>query len=195
MHKFPQWVSLSLRLFAFSLALLSTSAFAAKTTQVEGDFHLSLYQDRQGQLESLELFTKIADKEVYLGLTCSAMSPFPMLEVLLFNNEVLMETPGLFKVSYRIDGQVDASAATLQGVLRPVNNADEHSNKVRLELASGQVKTMGMMQAAYQTLLGQLKAGHSIDISLKHRRVGEKQYRFSLQGLKTLLTPNESICR
>ncbi len=195
MHKFQQWVSLSLSLFALFLALLSTSALAAKTTQTEGDFHLSLYQDQQGQLKNLELFTKIADKEVYLGLTCSSMSPFPMFEVLLFNDEVLMETPGLFKVSYRIDGQVDALAITLQGVLKPVNSAEEHSNKVRLELAYGQVKTMGMMQAAYQTLLGQLKAGHSIDITLKHRRVGEKQYRFSLQGLNTLLTPNENICR
>ncbi len=195
MHKFQQWVSLSLSLFALSLTLLSSGAFAAKTTQIEGDFHLSLYEDQQGQLENLELFTKIPDKEVYLGLTCSSMSPFPMFEVLLFNNEVLMKTPGLLKVSYQIDGQVDASSITLQGVLEPVNSADEHSNKVRLELAYGQVKTMDKMQAAYQTLLGQLKAGDSIDITLKHRKMGEKQYRFSLQGLKTLLTPNESICR
>lgn len=195
MHKFQQWLSLSLSLVALSPALLSTSALAAKTTQTQGDFHLSLYKDSQEQLENLELFTKIADKAVYLGLTCSAMSPFPMLEVLLFNNEVLMESPGLLKVSYQIDGQVDASAITLQGVLKRVNSADEHSNKVRLELANGQVKTMGAMQVAYQDLLGQLKAGHSIDITLGHRKFGEKQFRFSLQGLNALLTPNESICR
>jgi uncharacterized protein YfeS len=106
-----------------------------------------------------------------------------------------METPGLFEASYQIDDQIDSSAITLQGVLKPVNSANEHSNKIRLELPYGQVKTMGKMQAAYQKLLEQLKAGHSIDITLQHRRVGEKQYRFSLQGLKILLTPNESICR
>ena len=195
MHKCQQWVSLSLSLFTVSLALLSTCVLAAKTTQTEGDFHLSLYQDQQDQLESLELFTKIPDKEVYLGLTCSTMSPFPLIEVLLFNQEVLMETPGLMDVSYRINGQTDASPATLQGVLNPMNNAAEHSNKVRLELASGQVKTMGRMHAVYQSLLDQQKAGRSIDITLQHRRVGEKQYRFSLQGLNALLTPNESICQ
>jgi hypothetical protein len=55
----------SLTLFAVSLTLSSTSALASKTTQTEGDFHLSLYQDQQGQLENLELFTKLPDKEVY----------------------------------------------------------------------------------------------------------------------------------
>lgn len=195
MHKFQQWISLSLTLFAISLLMVGNGALAAKTTATQGDFHLTLYQDQQGQLDDLELFTKIADKEIYLGLTCSAMSPFPMLELLLFNSEVLMDSPALLKVDYQINGQADAPIVILQGVLKAVNSADEHANKVRLELAHGQVTTMGMMQVAYQTLLEQLKAGHSIDITLQHQKFGEKQYHFSLQGLNALLAPNESICR
>ncbi len=193
MQKFNQWMGLSL--FTASLMILGDSALAAKTTQTQGDFHLTLYTDSQGQLDDLELFTKVPDKDVYLGLTCSHMSPFPMLEVLLFNDEVLMDLPRLLTVHYQIDGKESATAIALQGILKPTDTADEYSNKVRLELDSGQVKTMGAMQTAYQTLLTQLKAGQSIEITLKHRGFGEKQYPFSLQGLKTLLTPNESICR
>lgn len=199
MHKFQKWISLSVTLFTVSLVMVSNSALAAKTTVVQGDFHLTLYLDQQGQIDDLELFTKIADKAVYLGLTCSHRSPFPMLELLLFNNEVLVDSPALLKVAYQINGpinpQIGASTVVLQGVLKAVDSADERSNKIRLELAHGQVTTMDMMQAAYQTLLEQLKAGDSVEITLKHQKFGEKQYHFSLQGLNALLAPNEAICR
>ena len=195
MQKNQHWASLNLSLLCASLLILSTPTLAEKTTQTQGDFHLSLYKDSQGQLDDLELFTKVPDKDVYLGLTCSHMSPFPMLEVLLFNDEVLMDSPRLLTVSYQIDGKQSATAVALQGILKPTDTADEYSNKVRLELDSGQVKTMGGMQVAYQTLLAQLKAGTSLDIALKHKGFGEKQYSFSLQGLNELLSPNEFICR
>jgi hypothetical protein len=194
MQKFKQWRRLSLPLFAVFLVTFGHHALAAKTTQTQGDFHLSLYHNQQGQLDDLELFTKMPDKEVYFGLTCSAMSPFPMLEVLLFNREVLIDLPRLLKVSYQIDGKAVASAVALQGILKPVDTADEYSNKVRLELVTGQLKTMGSLSSEYQRLLSQLKAGQSIQITLMHRGFGEKQYLFSLQGLKALLQPNESIC-
>lgn len=176
------------------LLLISGSAFADRTAQTQGDFHLTLYSDSQGQLDDLELFTKVPDKEVYLGLTCSHMSPFPMVEVLLFNDALLLDSPALLAVSYEIDGK-RSDAVALQGILKETNTTEEVSNKIRLEVASGEVRTMTAMQALYQTLLAQLKAGHSIEITLKHRRFGEQLYQFSLQGLSELLSPHESICR
>ncbi|NPA71428.1 MAG: hypothetical protein GXO35_01240, partial [Gammaproteobacteria bacterium] len=173
-----------------------STAYAAKTA-VQEDFHLSLYEDARGQVSALELFTKMPDREVYLGLTCTDMSPFPLLQVLLFNDEVLIESPRLLDIHYRIKDGMGAevrSEVMLQGVLKPIDTADEYSNKVRLELKSGQVKSMNVMLEKYQALLFSLRSGSEIELTLTHRTLGEHAYRFSLKGLNGLLTPYESVC-
>ncbi len=204
MNKIGQSLVLGVSLFAL---VLSNMAYGASKSRALGDFHMSFYLDAYGQVSGFELFTKVIDKEAYLGLSCSGRSPFPMLQILLFNDEVLTDSPKLLKVSYQIKSFEDLVSkggkqiqpsdvnVVLQGILQPVDTADEYSNKVRLELDSMQVKTMRGMQLAYGKLLQQLKQGGSIAVNLNHRAFGERQYEFSLKGLKALLEPHESICR
>ena len=125
-------------LWMFVGVLFSGAALAEREQSVQGDFHRTLYLGQQGVVSDIELFTKQAEHEVFFGVTCSSMSPFPMLQILLFNDEVLSETPKFLSVRYRIDGESIEHQPTLQGILQVVDTADEFSNKVRLELETGQ---------------------------------------------------------
>ena len=179
----------------WAVILLSGQAIAETEQSVEGDFHRTIYIGQQGVISDIELFTKQPDKEVFFGVTCSAMSPFPLLQVLLFNGAVLSETPKFLSVAYRIDGESIEHKPGLQGILNVVDSADEFSNKVRLELELGQIRSMNVMNKGYQTLLSDLKQGRKVVFSLHSRSFDSQNYEFSLEGLKALLEPYESVCR
>ena len=163
--------------------------------KVQEDYHLTTYVGQQGIVSDIELFTKQAKGEVFFGVTCSTMSPFPLLQILLFNDEVLSEMPKFLSIDYAINGQKRDEQPRLQGILQVVDTADEYSNKVRLELEPGNLRTLALMNEGYQTLLKNLKAGQSIDITLTSRAFGSKRYQFSLKGLSVLLEPHQSVCR
>jgi len=179
------------------LMLFVSSVFAQgqREQQVSEDFHLTAYLGQQGVVSDIELFTKQSEKEVFLGVTCSSMSPFPLLQILLFNDEVLSETPKFLSVNYRIDGESIEHKPALQGILKVVDSVDEFSNKVRLELESGKIRSMNVMNEGYRTLLNDLKRGKQVAFTLNSRAFGTKQYVFSLKGLKALIEPYESVCR
>lgn len=179
----------------WAITLFSNQAIAETEQSVEGDFHRTLYIGQQGVISDIELFTKQPEKEVFFGVTCSAMSPFPLLQVLLFNDEVLSETPKFLSVRYRIDGESIEHKPSLQGILKVVDSADEFSNKVRLELESGQIRSMNVMNKGYQTLLSDLKQGQKVAFTLTSRSFGSQNYEFSLKGFKALIEPYESVCR
>lgn len=164
-----------------------------KTEQV-GAYHLSLYQDVQGDVLDLEAYTKNPDKRVFFGVTCSAMSPFPAMQVLLFEDEIISETPRLLSASYQIDGQ--DGQAPLQAILKAELTADRYLNQVRFEIDSSKIeKNMRLMQAAYGQLLDQLEQGKEITLSVEHRVLGKHQYQFTLEGLAKVLQPHQRICR
>lgn len=176
-------------------------AVAKPQAQALGDFHMTLYQGAYGEVSDFELFTKQAANEIYFGISCSDRTPFPLLQVLLFNQHVLLDDPAEIKVSYAFpqksakQGHSVADSVALKGVLRSIKTAGETSNKVRLELDTAHFKSMNAMADAYAQLLNQLKLASSVEITFKDARFGEKHYIFSLKGLEALIKPHEAICR
>ncbi|WP_178863618.1 hypothetical protein [Thiomicrorhabdus cannonii] len=179
------------------IALLwSPQAVWAQTQsqQVKDDFHLTLYKDVQGSVEGLEVFTKQADQEVFFGVSCNAINPFPMLQILLFNDAIISESPRLMALSYRIDGPEDANAQPVQGILQPKLNYEEISNKVRLELKPEHFASMAAMKQGYQDWMAALKAGNEVVFTLSHASFGQKRYAFSLRGFQGVIEPYEAVC-
>lgn len=184
--------------FASILACLPLASFAADKSVVLGDYHVSLYHDMYGEVMELEAFTKLPDRSVFFGLGCSSMSPFPVFQVLLFDDEMLSETPKLMSVSYSVQGlnPIPDSVKGLQAVLKPTMNADEFSNKLRIEMSSeGAHKALARMNQGYRTMLQQFSEAKQLDVSFQHRSLGEHEYQFSLQGMRLLLNKYGAICR
>ena len=192
-----QWVYMSL-ILSISM-VLNSKAVAEVKTKVQGDFHMTLYQGAYDEITDFQLFTKLADKEVYFGVSCSNRTPFPLFQVLLFNESKWMDGSADLHVSYFLTTNSkrdpDLVLAPLKGSLSSVNNDDEKLNKIRLEIDTSRIKSMRAMQVVYAQFLEQLKSESKIDIQLTHRDLGEKWYQFSLGGLSQLLTPYESVCR
>lgn len=158
--------------------------------QVAEDYHLTLYEDVQGSIEGLELFTKQADSEAFFGVSCNMVNPFPMLQVLLFKDAVISQTPRLLKLQYRVDkGAMLSGQAVLQAT-----QGESARNQIRLELQPEGYASMAAMQQAYRQWLGALKNGREVTLVLSHHALGEKQYVFSLRGFGTLLQTHESVC-
>lgn len=179
------------------LASVSIGVFAADRTEVKGDYHVSLYNDMYGDVMELEAFTKLADKPVYFGIGCSTMSPFPVFQVLLFDDEIISETPKFMSATYDVKGTQNFQAVTgLQAVLKPTLEVDEISNKLRIEISSqGAQKELRLMNRGYMTMLDQFEKGETIEVSFEHRTLGKHSYEFSLKGFKQALEPYAAVCR
>jgi len=74
-----------------SVLLFLPGLVISAETQVNQDYHLSLYKDIQGSVDALELFTKAADKREFFGVTCSMQSPMPLIQVILFDDEIMRD--------------------------------------------------------------------------------------------------------
>lgn len=171
-------------------------AHSADRTEVLGDYHVSLYNDMYGDVMELEAFTKLTDKPAYFGLGCSSMSPFPVFQVLLFDDEILSETPKFMSSSYSIIGSTTQPVSGLQAVLKPTLNADEISNKLRIEMSSeGAQKALRLMNEGYREMLNQFSQGQTIQVSFEHRKLGKHDYQFSLKGMKALLEKYGHLCQ
>ncbi|WP_319380198.1 hypothetical protein [Thiomicrorhabdus sp.] len=170
---------------------------AAADSEVVGDFHLKTYPDYQGGVLEFEAFTKKADGEAYLGVGCSSMSPFPQLQLILFNEkEMMSETPKLLQVSYRTLPKEDAVLYSMQGVLQVVDTAEEFSNKIRFQVAADpHKKTLQQMKKNYHAVLQQWSAGETVEITLSHRTLESKSYRFSMRGLAPILKRYSELCQ
>lgn len=177
------------------LALFVGYVSAQSEQQVSEDYHLTVYKGQQGVVTDIELFTKQAEQEVFFGVTCTSMSAFPLLQILLFSGEALSATPKFLSVSYRIDGEKPERQPALQGILDVEGSGEEYSNKIRLELKAGTTRSMNVMDQAYKALLSDLQAGKQVEFTLQNRAFGTKAYQFSLMGLKSLIEPYESVCR
>ncbi|MDX1347157.1 MAG: hypothetical protein R3189_02775 [Thiomicrorhabdus chilensis] len=183
------------KVFVFLTGIVVAQGVQAVSQQkVMGDYHLTIYEDAQGSVDGIELFTKLADREAFFGVSCTRMSPFPLLQVLLFNDEVISESPRLLKLRYSLEGSTLQSDG-LQGVLKATDSVEEHSNKIRIEFGSVGLGSMQAMQEAYDELLDKLAASKTLKLELSHRTLGNFEYGFSLKGLGSLLTPYRDICR
>lgn len=178
-------------LFFAAGCFLAQGASAQATSQQAGNFHLQIYQDAFGNPLDIELFTKSADKNQFFGITCSAMSPLPMLQVLLFDDDILSETPKFLEATVRTDGATYA----MNAILQPTLNADEVSNKLRLEFAkTAQTSNFTQMERQYSQLLKTLMQEKPVAIEVTHRTFGNKVFQFETEGLATLLKPRFSLC-
>ncbi|MEA3406113.1 MAG: hypothetical protein U9R28_10315 [Pseudomonadota bacterium] len=177
------------------LGVLNFKVMAAPQQQVEGHYHLTIYSDQQGLVSDIELFTKQERHEVFFGVTCSSMSPFPLVQVLLFNDDVVSEMPRFLRASYLIDGQKPKEAPKLQGILKPVDTFEEYSNKIRLELEPDKIRSLSVMNQGYAALLNSFKSGENVEITVESGAIGTQKYEFSLKGFKALIEPYESVCQ
>lgn len=180
------------RLFVLSFIVTLPGLVNSAESKVYQDYHMSLYRDVQGSIDSLELFTKIEGKRQFFGVSCNRQSPLPLLQVLLFDDEIMSEQTRLVDISLQIDGK--PISEPLNGILTVIDNADELSNKVRFELQAKPRSSFRALQQRYRGLLSQLQGGESLVVTLKHRALAEQQISFSLSGLDELLKPHQAIC-
>jgi len=179
------------KIFAFLLSLYSVSIYAAQE-QIYVDFHFSVYRDAQGSEQAFEAFTKQADKNAFIGVSCSIQSPLPLIQVIVFETEILSESPRLVEVSLLIDNQ--KLDLPLNGILQVTDTADEFSNKIRFEIPAQRGSAFIELQDQYRNLLQKLKDGKALEVVVQHRTFNAKHFDFSLQGLKEGLKEREQLC-
>ena len=172
--------------------LLSPLSVLANQSEVINDYHLTTYHDVQGSLNEFEAFTKHEKHRVFFGLTCSSQSPLPFLQVILFDDQVMSETPRFMYAEFRVDG--DLYDIKLQAPLRVVDTADEYSNKICFEVPTKRGLTFKDLKQSYADLLSSMKAGKELSVKLKHSQLGDREMSFSLRGFKQLLVDKERIC-
>ena len=180
-----------LRVVLSSLFILPGLVSSAES-QVAQDYHMSIYKDVQGSTDAIELFTKAEDKRVFFGVTCSLQSAMPLIQVILFDDEIMSETPKLLSIKLEIDGKMVPDE--LQGIINVVDNTEELSNKIRLEIVTKRGGSFHALQEAYKAMLITMQQGKALKVTLSHRTLEAKEITFSLKGLKQLLQPNRSVC-
>jgi len=180
-----------LRVILSSLFILPGLVSSAES-QVAQDYHMSIYKDVQGSTDAIELFTKAEDKRVFFGVTCSLQSAMPLIQVILFDDEIMSETPKLLSIKLEIDGKMVPDE--LQGIINVVDNTEELSNKIRLEIVTKRGGSFQTLQEAYKVMLITMQQGEVLKVTLSHRTLEAKEITFSLKGLKQLLQPNQTVC-
>ena len=162
------------------------------TSQSNGNFIMQLYTDNNHNTTGFELFTKQPNKNVFLGLSCNSMTPFPMFEIILMEDDILSETPRYIKAHIEFDlGQ--NYPKSLAGILSSTLTADEASNKIRLDLTG--TKNMNLMIQQYKALLKTFTHAHSFTVTFTHRSFGSQSYHFELDGLATLISNHTNLCQ
>ena len=175
-----------------SLVSLLPGLANSAESKVLKDYHMSIYKDMQGSVDGVELFTKVSGKNEFFGVTCSSQSPLPVFQVVMFENQIMSETPKLLSVNLQVD-KVPVKVE-LQGILKVTDTTEELSNKVRIEVVTQRGSSLQNLQKQYLNLLTELRKGKTLSIELKHRTLEPKKIEFSLQGLDSLLKPYQYLC-
>lgn len=179
----------------FVLLFLSFNLQCAAQSKVNGDFHISLYQNSFGQISEFEMFTKMDNQQVFFGLSCTDMSPFPTVQIILMDKAILSTLSiNYLDIDYTILNSKQ-KPIPLTASLKSTYKNDKFSNKIRLEINTGNIKSMTTIQKRYQQLIAQLKQGSTIQINISSEKLDEETYQFSLKGLPALLAPHEALCR
>lgn len=180
--------------FLIILLLLTAniSSQAAMTSHSNGNFVMQLYTDSDHNATGVELFTKQPSKNVFFGLTCNSMTPFPMFEVILMENDILSETPRYLEANILFN-QDKTFSGSLAGILTSTLTADEASNKIRLELSG--TKDMNIMNKQYQLLLDAFLTSKSFTATFNHRSFGSESYYFELDGLSSIILNHTELCQ
>lgn len=179
-------------MFFISTILVLPGLVMSAETKTLKDYHMTLHKDVQGSLDAFELFTKEETKRVFFGVSCSIQSPLPMLQVLLFEDEIITDMPKLLSVKLFIDGV--EQVGEFQGILKVVDNTEELSNKIRVELVTKRGSSLQALQQQNQNLLEAMQKGSKLNMELMHRTLETRTVEFSLRGLSELLKPSQKIC-
>lgn len=178
----------------FFLFCLQTTAFAASQQTALMDFHRTLHlHPITQQAEQIELYTKQEDANVFLGIICTDNSAFPVIQVMLFDDQVITDSIQYMDVALK--RSQDNSQQKLKGLLKAEESFEEISNKVRFDLASDKGSNFRSFQEKYLSLLDWLSDSKQVSIELSHRKTGTQQYQFSMQGLKQLIQPYKNLCQ
>lgn len=180
------------------LCLISTHLFANSKSKMHEDFHISLYENAMGSISEFELFTKQANKSAFMGLACTDMTPFPTFQIILQGDDIISTlSKGYLEIDYTIliKGKEVTNPVPLTASLKAIYKDDQFSNKIRMEVSTGKLKSMTEIQDHYQVLLSTLKKGTEIKISLPSQELDENHYTFSLKGLSKLIIPHEVLCK
>jgi len=155
------------------------------------NIHRTLYfHPLSQQATRIQLYSKQANAAVFFGLSCRDNTPFPTLELILMNENILFETPKLLEVTLHYPNDTH----TLNGILTYQNEADNLSNQIRFEAKPDQSRSFTSLQNQYKKLVEHLLKEEKIDIRLKHNNGLKKAYLFELKGLKTQLSEHKSLC-
>ncbi len=180
------------------LCLVSTQIFANPKSKTYEDFRMSLYENAMGSISEFELFTKQASKSAFMGLACTDMTPFPTFQIILQGNDVISTlSKSYLEVNYRIlvKEKEISNPVPLTASLKVTYKNGQFSNKIRMEVSTGQLKSLTQMQNHYQKLVSTLKMGTEIKISLQSQELDENHYTFSLKGLDKLISPHQLLCK
>lgn len=179
----------------FTITLLSISNTSLAKQHTIGDYHVSIFLNPYTeQTEQFEAFTKQPKSDAFFGLGCTNGSAMPVLQLVLLNNSVLIESTRLTDITISIDNK--PIQIPLQGILKFNNTFEEHSNRIRLDLASSskELKTLQKMQQQYKNILNSMQKGKSMQVSVSHSSFGKHRYNFSLQGMNLILKDYGDLC-
>lgn len=178
-------------LFISTILVLPGLVMSAESKTLK-DYHMTNYKDVHGALDAFELFTKEENKRAFFGLSCSIQSPLPMLQILLFEDQIITDMPKLLSIKLFIDGV--EQTGEFQGILKVVDNTEELSNKIRVELVTKRGSSLQTLQKQNQNLLEAMQKGSKLNMQLMHRTLETRTVQFSLSGLSELLKPSQKIC-
>jgi len=174
--------------------VLPMALMAQPKQKIIGDYSVTEYLDGLGYVSDIEWFTKQPDRKAYFGMTCSSMSALPMVQIIVFDEELMAETPKLVSVEYAL-GQMTGKVI-FNGVLKVMDTVDELSNQVVLDPDKQHITSLLQIKQAYQNLFAELShhAGKPLMITVRHKSFPDKSFQFSTQGLGQLLKQYEKVC-
>lgn len=176
------------------MLILPLASSAQAKQKVVGDYSVNEYLDGLGYVSDIELFTKQLNRQAYFGITCTSMSALPMVQVIVFDEALISETPKLVSVQYALDkthGKV-----IFNGVLKVVDTAEELSNKVVWDPDKTDINSLQQVKQAYRSLFSELSAndGKTLNVVISHKRIKNQSFQFSTLGLSQLLKQYEAVC-
>jgi len=177
------------------LSLMPLNIFAANKSEQVGDFHITFYTDALDNTSEFEMFTKQSNKDAFLGISCTDMTPFPTLQIILLGEDIIATlSKNYIEVSYEIKGYKQIKPINLTASLKAIYKNKGFTNKIRFEVNTANIKNMREVKDQYKQLLNNLKQGSKISIKLHFAELEDKNYTFSLKGVRKLLLNHENLC-
>lgn len=172
------------------LVLLTSAHNIFAKDYVNGDFLLRTYEDEQKEVYSFDLYSKLADRNIFFNMTCNLQAAFPTIRLLFLNDEVFSESPKLLQAQIKFPSKVMSA----NGILSYNNNYNDVSNKIRLEWRN--TSSMQEINERFASFINLMKTENKMSFHFSHRSFSQTiDHQFSLKGINKLITPYENLCR